>query len=125
MTLTNPSPRRSHRPMFGSLIAAAPVAGALLLATTTLATAQERAPALDEPIVLAEVTCKEIMIQDGSDRDRSISFLQGFVMAGIGTTEMTVNDLIDAETAFYDLCLDSPQASALEIMGTVTGPADE
>ena len=93
----------------------------LLLAGPLFALAAPVAPALaqdDGPslIVLGEVTCKDVMAQDGEDRDRSISFLHGYVAGEAGRTELDLAALADASATFIDRCLDSPAAVAVDTM---------
>lgn len=89
--------------------------GAALAMSATLAQAQEL-PELDETIALAEVSCRELMGQGGDDRERSISFLHGFVLGAAQLSEFTIGQIIDVEIAFLDRCLNNPTASALATM---------
>jgi hypothetical protein len=70
----------------------------------------------EQSIVLSDVSCKDVMGQGGDERDRSISFLHGYVAGDAGTTEVNVEVLVDLTETFIDTCLDNPTAGALETL---------
>ncbi|MEM6711042.1 MAG: HdeA/HdeB family chaperone [Pseudomonadota bacterium] len=91
----------------------------------TASIAQDVDPDVDDVIVLEEVLCKELMGQSGDDRDRSISFLHGFVLGDLGQSEFTVGDIVSVEQVFFDTCLDNPNDPALSVMKSAYGSSDE
>ena len=70
-------------------------------------------------IVLPEVTCKDVMGQGGEERDRSISFMHGYVAGKAGETEVDVDRLVAASEALIDTCLDNPTAGAIATLESV------
>ncbi|MEM8795837.1 MAG: HdeA/HdeB family chaperone [Pseudomonadota bacterium] len=92
-----------------------------LLCGPSLSYAQTDNPDADERIIFKEVVCKDVMGQSGEDRDRTISFLHGFVMGGADRGEVTIAEIIDVESVFIDMCLDNPTDLVLDVMRTAHG----
>ncbi|MEM1383147.1 MAG: HdeA/HdeB family chaperone [Pseudomonadota bacterium] len=109
----------------GTLTRPSVILAAALLVSPSLSAAQGSGPEPDEIFTLEEVSCKDLMGQAGDDRDRSISFLHGFVLGGVDRLEISVEQIIEVETVFFDLCLDSPTAPALATMRSAHGVDNE
>jgi hypothetical protein len=62
---------------------------------------------------LKDFSCKEIMIQSGSDRDISIAFVHGYMLGKNKTTQYEIDKLAKITDAFLDYCLDNPGENAL------------
>jgi len=65
---------------------------------------------------LNTLTCKEVMILSGNDRDVVVSFLLGYFSGHAKATELNVATLTHATNKFLDSCLDNPTANALITM---------
>lgn len=113
--------QRKIDPAGGALTRLPTIFVAALLLSPSLSAAQSSAPEPDETFTLEEVSCKDLMGQSGDDRDRSISFLHGFVLGESDRLEISVEQIVEVETVFFDLCLDSPTAPALATMRTAHG----
>ena len=73
------------------------------------------ATAADKPEMedLGEVSCKEVMILSGEDRDISIAFAHGYMLGKNDTTRYEIDKLAKITDAFIDYCLDHPAEKAL------------
>jgi hypothetical protein len=75
----------------------------------------------EEPTDLSAITCKEIMVLSGEDRDLSILFLHGYFVGKSGKTVVDSEELAEATDVFIDQCLDHPGAKALATMEAIHG----
>lgn len=69
--------------------------------------------ASDDTKDLSKVSCKEVMILSGEDRDISIAFVHGYMLGKNKTTQYDVGKLSAITDAFLDYCLDHPSEKAL------------
>ena len=86
--------------------------GALLAAGSLSASAGSHEDGGD----LGVVTCKEVMILSGADRDTTIAFFHGYLLGKHGGTKVDLDRLTDATEAFLNKCLDNPTAKAVATM---------
>ena len=61
-------------------------------------------------------SCKELMRENGVNRDAAIAFLHGFVLGKSGSSGFTIETLTKQTDAFIDSCLDNPGEKALDTM---------
>jgi hypothetical protein len=77
-----------------------------------------------EKYELNDVSCKDVMLLSGVDREAVISFVHGYLA---GEAKKTVVDLIElgrATDTFMDRCLDSPTSKAFSTMRTILSEKD-
>jgi hypothetical protein len=87
-------------------------AGAIL---TTASAALLPAHATEEGAV-ENYSCKEIMRENGVNRNTAIAFLHGFLLGKSGGSKFSIEALTKQTDAFIDHCLDNPAAKAVEVM---------
>ncbi len=63
-----------------------------------------------------QYVCKDIMRDNGANRDVAIGFLHGFLLARSGATKFNVEALEKQTDAFIEYCLDHPGDKALDAM---------
>ena len=88
---------------------AATVSTAVLLSVTATTMAAEP----EKPRDLNDLTCKDVMILSGEDRDISIAFAHGYMLGKNDTTKYEIDKLAKITDAFIDYCLDHPAEKAL------------
>ena len=93
-----------------TLNAAASVA-VLLMAFTIPSTADEKG--------VNSFTCKDVMRSGDLDRDTTIAFLHGFLLAKAGVTQIDVEAMSKQTDAFVERCLDNPAEKAVDAMTAV------
>jgi hypothetical protein len=70
---------------------------------------------------IEQYTCKDIMREEGSNRDSAIAFLHGFLLGKSGASKFNVEALEKQTDAFIERCLDNPQEKAQDAMLKVKG----
>ncbi len=91
------------------------------LLVSPLAFASDQEASVEEMYAITEVTCKEVMILGGDDRDEVISFLHGYLA---GEARKSVIDIVKlglTTDKFLDKCLDSPNEKALNTLRSFVG----
>jgi len=68
-----------------------------------------------------DYVCKEIMRENGVNRNTAIAFLHGFLLGRSDSSKFSVEMLTKHTDAFIDECLDNPAAKAVEVMAKVKG----
>ena len=81
-----------------------------------LASASDEASDTQDMYVIGDITCKEVMILSGDERDEVVSFMHGYLAGEAKKTGIDVVKLATATDVFLDRCLDSPQDKALATM---------
>jgi hypothetical protein len=92
-------------------------AGAIL---TSASAAMLPAHATEERAV-ENYSCKEIMRENGVNRNTAIAFLHGFLLGQSNSSKFSVETLTKQTDAFVDQCLDNPAAKAVEVMAKIKG----
>ncbi len=92
-------------------------AGAIL---TSASAAMLPARAAEERAV-ENYSCKEIMRENGVNRNTAIAFLHGFLLGQSNSSKFSVETLTKQTDAFVDQCLDNPAAKAVEVMAKIKG----
>jgi len=64
-------------------------------------------------------SCKDVMRSGDGDRDATIAFLHGFLLAKSGGTAIDVEAMSKQTDAFVERCLDNPAEKALDAMAAV------
>ena len=83
---------------------------------TSVALADQHEGDADDTYDLASITCKQVMILSGGDRDAVVTFLHGYLLAESKKAEANLTKLGKATDDFLNNCLDAPTAKALETM---------
>jgi HdeA/HdeB family len=68
-----------------------------------------------------QYACKEVMRENGSNRDTAIAFLHGFLLGKSGGSEFNLEKLTTQTDAFIDRCLNNPNEKAMDAMAKVKG----
>lgn len=72
--------------------------------------------AQDESADLADLTCKQVMIMSGLDRDTTIAFIHGYLTHKRGDSTVDLEALETANEIFLNECLDNPAQKAIATM---------
>jgi hypothetical protein len=75
-------------------------------------------PAFAQPRSVDSITCKDVM-RTGDDRDVTIAFLHGFLLAKTGGANIDVEAMAAQTDAFVERCLDNPAEKAIDAMTAV------
>ena len=65
---------------------------------------------------VTQYKCKDFMRESGSNRDVAIAFLHGFLLGKSGEAKFNLDTLKKQSDTFIELCLDQPNAQAMEVM---------
>ena len=88
----------------------------VLITMAMLASTLVPAAAQDEGGSLDELTCKQVMIMSGLDRDTTIAFIHGYLTHKRGDNSVDLEQFEAANQAFLNSCLDNPSAKAIASM---------
>ncbi|HEX5210345.1 MAG TPA: HdeA/HdeB family chaperone [Pseudolabrys sp.] len=83
-------------------------------AVTTAGHAQESGDRAIE-----QFTCKDVMRDNGSNRDVAIAFLHGYLVGKSGSAKFNIETLRKQSDQFIELCLDNPHEKAIDVMAKV------
>ena len=70
---------------------------------------------------IEQFTCKDVMREEGTNREVAIAFLHGFLLGKSGGSGFDVDTLHKQSRAFIEQCLDSPSARAVDVMTKIKG----
>lgn len=87
------------------------IAASCMVAVTSPTVAQQK------PV--DSFTCKDVMRSTGEDRDATIAFLHGFLLARSGGSTIDIEVMSKHTDAFVERCLDYPAEKAVDAMATV------
>jgi hypothetical protein len=68
-----------------------------------------------------QYTCKDVMRENGPNRDISIAFLHGFLLGKSGRSTFNIDVLYDQARRFIDYCLDNPHNKAVDVLSKIRG----
>jgi hypothetical protein len=63
-----------------------------------------------------QYTCKDVMRDNGSNRDVAIAFLHGYLLGKSGSSSFNLEALERQTDDFIDRCLDKPTEKAVDVM---------
>jgi|SRR5215831_14932347 len=66
-----------------------------------------------------QFSCKDVMHDNGSNRDVAIAFLHGYLLGKSGGAKFNIEALRKQSDRFIDLCLDNPGEKAVDVMAQV------
>ena len=72
-----------------------------------------------ETRTVEQYTCKDIMREQGANRDVAIAFLHGFLLGKSGTSSFKLDALHKRTAAFIELCLDNPAEKAVNVLSKI------
>jgi hypothetical protein len=65
---------------------------------------------------IEQFTCKDVMRDNGEDREVAIAFLHGFLLGKSGSSSFNLDALHKQTDAFIERCLDNPAEKAMDAM---------
>ena len=72
-----------------------------------------------ETRTVEQYTCKDIMREQGPDRDVAIAFLHGFLLGKSGTSTFRLDVLHKRTAEFIEHCLDNPAEKAVNVLSKI------
>ena len=69
--------------------------------------------------LIEDFQCRDLLLQSGDDRDRSLAFLTGYMLGAISSNTIDGELLAISGEATLEACVDNADTSALEIMREV------
>ena len=66
--------------------------------------------------MVEQYSCKDVMREQGSNRDVTIAFLHGYLLGKSGRSTFNIDDLHKQTSAFIEYCLDNPGERAVDAM---------
>ena len=72
-----------------------------------------------ETRTVEQYTCKDIMREQGANRDVAIAFLHGFLLGKSGTSTFKLDVLHKRTATFIELCLDHPAEKAVDVLSKI------
>lgn len=70
----------------------------------------------EQPYDIATVTCSDVMILSGMDRDTTLAFIHGFIVGTSGESAFIASKLTDATDDFLETCIANPTDLAVATM---------
>jgi hypothetical protein len=68
-----------------------------------------------------QFTCKDVMREEGTNREVAIAFLHGFLLGKSGHSNFDLDELHRQSRDFVERCLDDPSAHAVDVMTKIKG----
>jgi hypothetical protein len=68
---------------------------------------------------IEQYSCKDVMRENGTNRDVAIAFLHGFLLGKSSGSKFDLDKLHDQTNEFIERCLDNPTENAVEVMSKV------
>jgi hypothetical protein len=73
------------------------------------------------PVVIEEVTCRDLLLQMGAEQERTISFLHGYAAGAAERAEVDPDALATATSRLMEACIEDPDSGALAMLRDVLG----
>ncbi len=99
-----------------TIAAGACVAAAVLVPGAPPAAAQSDGAA---SFAIGDLTCRDLLLQGGTDQELTISFLHGYAAGTAGRTEIDPDALVTATTRFLEACIEAPDRAAIKMLQDV------
>ena len=74
-----------------------------------------------QPRTVEQYLCKDVMRENGSNRDVAIAFLHGYLLGKSGSSKFDLEALHKQTDAFIEQCLDNPVQKAVDAMAKIKG----
>lgn len=74
---------------------------------------------VDASVVIADVSCRDLLLQTGAEQERTISFLHGYAAGAADVAEVNVDELVTATTRLLEACIEAPDEGALAMLQEV------
>ena len=68
---------------------------------------------------IEQYACKDVMRENGTNRDVAIAFLHGFLLGKSSGSKFDLDKLHNQTNEFIERCLDNPTENAVEVMSKV------
>ncbi len=65
---------------------------------------------------LEALSCKDVMILSGDDRDTTVAFIHGYLISSQSASEVNLDAMTDGTEKFLNDCVDNPDAKAIATM---------
>lgn len=75
----------------------------------------------EQPYDIETVTCADVMILSGMDRDTTLAFIHGYIVGASGESAFVASKLTDATDDFLDACIGAPDDMAIATMKAAIG----
>ena len=75
----------------------------------------------EQPYDIETVTCADVMILSGIDRDTTLAFIHGYIVGASGESAFLASKLTDATDDFLDACIGAPDDMAVATMKAAIG----
>jgi hypothetical protein len=95
---------------------AAVIATAVLLAEPGLGSALAQG---SKDRTIEQYTCKDVMRENGANRDVAIAFLHGFLLGKSGSSKFNVDVLRKQSDDFIERCLANPDEKAVDAISKI------
>jgi hypothetical protein len=66
--------------------------------------------------LVEQYACKDILRENGSNREVAIAFLHGFILGKTGSSKFNIEAMTKQTDAFLERCLDNPHDKAIDAM---------
>ena len=63
-----------------------------------------------------QYACKDILRENGSNREVAIAFLHGFILGKTGSSKFNIEAMTKQTDAFLERCLENPHDKAIDAM---------
>ena len=73
----------------------------------------------DTSRTIEQYTCKDVMRENGANRDVAIAFLHGYLLGKSGISKFNLDTLHKQTNEFIERCLDNPGDKAVEVMSRI------
>ncbi len=87
---------------------------AILAVTLGFAAAAPAVTQAGENKDFSTLSCKDVMLFSGTERETAIAFLHGYRLGKKGTTQYSTETMSKAADEFVSYCLDNPKKNALK-----------
>jgi len=88
----------------------------IITVSCALGTVGASAVAAQKERAVEQFSCKDVMKENGANKNSAIAFLHGFILGKSGSSKFHLEALTKQTDAFIDGCLDQPAAKELDVM---------
>lgn len=74
-----------------------------------------------QPRTVEQYLCKDVVRENGANRDVAIAFLHGYILGKSGSSKFDLEVLHKQTDDFIEQCLDNPAQKAVDVMAKIKG----
>lgn len=74
-----------------------------------------------QPRTVEQYLCKDVIRENGANRDVAIAFLHGYILGRSGSSKFDLEVLHKQTDDFIEQCLDNPAQKAVDVMAKIKG----